>query len=192
MRQRRIDIQSFLRGENLFFRRHVIEGAHVVHPVGELDENHPDVFAHRQQHLAEILRLLFFAAAEIGPAQFRDAVDESGNLFAEQAFELFQRCQGIFDGVVQQPADDAGHVELQVGDDAGHRQSDESDKALPTAVFGPDDFGGKFVGFADQLDIRGGIISLDLFNQIGNFDVLAHDFATTPLAQRLDPPLADP
>ncbi len=45
------------------------------------------------------------------------------------------------------------------------------------------DFGGKIVGFADEIDIRGWIVSLDFFNQIVNFDVFAHDFRDRAMAR---------
>ena len=51
------DIEG-LRGDPLAlvgFQR--IKRAHIVQPVGEFDQNDPDVLGHRQQHLAEILRL---------------------------------------------------------------------------------------------------------------------------------------
>ena len=76
VRQRRVNIQGLLRRENLFVGRHMIERAHVVHPVGELDENHPHVLAHGENHLAKIFRLLLLMAAIVGAAQLGDAVDQ--------------------------------------------------------------------------------------------------------------------
>ena len=52
----------------------MIERAHVVNAVGELDENHAHVLPHRQQHLAKVFRLFFLPAAEIRPAEFGNAV----------------------------------------------------------------------------------------------------------------------
>ena len=37
--------------------RHVLEGAHVVQPVGELDQEHADVVRDGEEELAEILGL---------------------------------------------------------------------------------------------------------------------------------------
>ena len=41
-------------------------------------------------------------------------------------------------------------------------------------------FGGKFVGFAQKIDVRGWIISLDFFNQIVNFAVFARELWDRP------------
>ncbi len=46
----------------LLFGRHVVERAHVVQPVGELDEQHPDVGGDGEQELAEVFGLRFLAA----------------------------------------------------------------------------------------------------------------------------------
>ena len=47
-----------LRGDPLaLFGFQRIKRAHIVQPVGKFDQNDPDVLGHRQQHLAEILRL---------------------------------------------------------------------------------------------------------------------------------------
>jgi hypothetical protein len=35
-------------------------------------------------------------------------------------------------------------------------------------------FGGKIVSFADEVDIRGRIIGLNLLHEVSNFDFLAH------------------
>jgi urocanate hydratase len=42
-------------------RRHRVQRAHVVQPVGELDEDDADVLRHREQHLAETLGLRVLA-----------------------------------------------------------------------------------------------------------------------------------
>ncbi len=90
VRQGRVNIQRFLGGQNALLRRHMIQGAHVVDAIGELDQNHPHVLAHGKQHLAEVLRLLFLPAAEVGPAQLGHAVDQRGDLFAKQALHLIE------------------------------------------------------------------------------------------------------
>jgi hypothetical protein len=46
----------------LLLGRHVADGAHVVQPVGELHEDHPQILGHRHEQLAEVLGLLGLAA----------------------------------------------------------------------------------------------------------------------------------
>ena len=62
-----------------------LQRAHVVQPVGELDQDHPQVGDHRQEHLAERLGLLLFLR-DVGVAgDLGDAVDQLGDLVAEHA-----------------------------------------------------------------------------------------------------------
>src|SRR5256885_1059801 len=56
--ERRVDVESLLRDAVLRLGLHVLEGPHVVGPVGELDEDDANVLRHRDQHLAEVLGLL--------------------------------------------------------------------------------------------------------------------------------------
>ena len=64
---------------------HEMQRAHVVQPVGELDQQHADVAAHRQHELAEILRLLGAVGLQFEPGQLGDAIDQAGDFLAETA-----------------------------------------------------------------------------------------------------------
>ena len=56
--ERRVDVQGFLCVAAAAFGLSVFQRAHIVQPVGELDEQHADVAGDGDQQLAEILRLL--------------------------------------------------------------------------------------------------------------------------------------
>ncbi len=56
--ERRIDVEGLLGDTAARCRRHVIEGAHVVQPVGELDQQHAHVVGNGEQQLAQVLGLL--------------------------------------------------------------------------------------------------------------------------------------
>ena len=58
--ERRVDVQRLAARSLLPLGRQVLERAHVVEAVGELDEDDADVLGHRQEHLAEVLRLMLF------------------------------------------------------------------------------------------------------------------------------------
>jgi len=45
--------------------REVLEGAHVVQAVGELDEDDADIADHSEEHLADVLGLASFAIGEL-------------------------------------------------------------------------------------------------------------------------------
>ncbi len=59
--ERRINIQRLLGDLFLLFRLHRTERAHVVQPVGQLDQHHPDVLDHAEHHFAQRFRFAFGA-----------------------------------------------------------------------------------------------------------------------------------
>ena len=91
-------------------------------PVGQFDQNHPDIFRHRQKHLAIVFHLLFFFGLVLNPAQFGHAVDQSRNLAAKILFDLLQRHGGVFNDIMQQGRRDGVGVDLQLRQDPGHAQ----------------------------------------------------------------------
>jgi len=120
MRKRRIHVQR-LRGDFLLLvGAHVLERAHVVQAVRELDQNHPHVVAQRQEHLAEVLGLGTRPGLE-HPAHLRQPIDD-GSLFGpKHALHILQRHVGVLHGVVQEGAHDArGPQTHLLGHDPGH------------------------------------------------------------------------
>jgi hypothetical protein len=79
----REDVERLLRLVDLLLLGHRVQRAHVVKPVGQLDQDHPDVGGHRDHHLSVVLGLLLVAAVERDPRQLGDAVDELGDVVAE-------------------------------------------------------------------------------------------------------------
>ena len=71
-----VDLQRLARDPAPRLGRHVLQGLHVVQPVGELDEDHPDVLGRGQDHLAEGLGLGLVAAHVLVAADLGDAVDQ--------------------------------------------------------------------------------------------------------------------
>ena len=99
--------------------RHEIERAHVVQPVGELDQQHADVVGDGEQQLAQVLGLRRLLGDEVELLELGQAVDQRADLAAEQLVDLGARRRGVLDGVVQQRRDDGRVVELEVGQDRG-------------------------------------------------------------------------
>ena len=115
--ERRIDFQRLLGDAPARLGRHVVERAHVVQAVGELDQQHAHVVGDRQQQLAQVLRLLGFLGDEVELLQLGQALDQRADVGAEQAVDLGAGGRGVLDGVVQQRGGDGGVVELEVGED---------------------------------------------------------------------------
>ena len=82
--QRRVDLHRLARDALAPVRiADEMQRAHVVQPVGQLDQQHADVPAHRQDQLAEILRLLGAVRLQFQPGQLGDAIDQAGDFLAE-------------------------------------------------------------------------------------------------------------
>ena len=98
----------------------VVERAHVVQPVGQLDEQHADIVRHGEQELAEILGGALALGLRLDLGELSDAVDHARDIVAEQALDVLGRGHRVLDRIVQDRGDDRLVVEMQVGEDAGH------------------------------------------------------------------------
>ena len=120
MGDRRVDVARLLRDADPPVFRQVMQRAHVVQAIGELDEDDADVVDHRQQHLAEALRLALLARGELQPRELRHALDDVRHLLAEQLPHPLDGVRRVLDDVVQQPGGDGDHVQPHVGQQVGH------------------------------------------------------------------------
>ena len=99
--KRRKDIHRLLRLLALLLGAHVPDGAHVVQPVGQLHQDHPQVLGHRHEQFAEVLGLLALAIAQLQVRQLRDAIHKLRDLIAELLRNLAVGRAGVFNRVVE-------------------------------------------------------------------------------------------
>ena len=118
--ERRVDVERLGGDARPALVRHVVEGAEVVEPVGQLDEHHPDVARHGDDELAHVLGLRLFARLELQLGELGQAANEEGDLVSELGLDLVQRRVGVFDRVVKEGRAEAVDIELEVGGDAGN------------------------------------------------------------------------
>ena len=118
--QRRVDLEGLARLALLGLLLDVAQGAHVVQPVGELDDQDPDVLAHRDDHLADGLGLRGVAVLDL--VELGDAVDEQRDLVAEVGAQLVEGVRRVLDRVVQQGGHEGRLGHADVRQDRGHRQ----------------------------------------------------------------------
>ena len=100
-------------------RRDELPRAGVVQPVGELDDEHPDVAGHGHDHLADRLGLGGVAVGDL--VELGDAVDEQRDLLAEVRAQVVEAVVGVLDGVVQQRRGQRRGRHAQLGEDRRHR-----------------------------------------------------------------------
>ena len=91
--QRGVDVEGLAGGPLLRLALDVAQRAHVVEPVGELDDQHPDVARHRDDHLADGLGLRGVAVLDL--VELGDAVDELRDLVAEVLGAAASRVYGV-------------------------------------------------------------------------------------------------
>ncbi len=102
VRDRRVYLERLLRLLQLLLAPEVLDRAHVVEAVGELDEDDARVLRHRHDHLAVVLDLGVLAARELDARQLRDAFDEPRDLVAELGLHVGDVRLRVLDDVVQQ------------------------------------------------------------------------------------------
>ena len=154
--ERRVDVERFAGDGATAYRRHAFDRAHVVQPIGELDEDDAQIAHHREQHLAERFGLRFLAALELDLVELGYRIDDLSDAVTETRGDLVLRDGRIFDDVVQDRGDDGVGVDAQIGKDLSrcHRVGDVglTRFALLAAVGLGAEFGGK----ADSIDLFGG------------------------------------
>ena len=144
---RRVDLEGLLVDAAALGRAHAIERAHVVHAVGELDQDHAQIARHRQQHLAEVLGLRLFLRAELDLVELGQAIDQLGGGLAEALGDLRLADVGVLHDVVEERGHQRLGVEVPVGDQLGdrHRMGDvglAADAELPFVGTGREVVGG--------------------------------------------------
>jgi hypothetical protein len=166
VRERRVDLERLLRLLDLFLLAEVLDLAQVVQPVRELDEDHADVFRHRDDHLPVVLRLRLLARLELHARQLRDPVDELRDLVAELGAHLLELDARVLDDVVEQRGRDRLLVHAQPGED----QRDAVrmvDEVLPrTPLLPVVRLRRKQEGPRQQVLVDSGVVGLDLGDQL--------------------------
>ncbi len=165
MRERRVNVQGFAGDGLLALRPQMLKGAHIVQPVGQLDEHHAHIGDHGQQHLAHIFRLAVFAIGKLDLVDIGDALDDVGHLLAEAGLNLLVGGGRVLDRVVQQARGDGGRVHLHLRQHLGYleRMNDVGLAGGPhLALMMPN---AKLPGLANEGDVFAGAVGVDLLEQ---------------------------
>jgi len=161
-----VDFERLSRDLLLALGIEMLEGAHVVEAVGELDEDDADVVDHGEHHLAEVLGLRFFAGREIDLADLGYAFDDVGDLFAEFLADFNGGDRGVFDGVVEEAGGDGNGVHFHVGENVADFERMYEVGLAGSAVLSSVVFLGEFVGSFNEVEIVVGTVLAQLFHQL--------------------------
>ena len=120
VRERRVDVEGLLGGAALLPFRHHRHRAHVVEPVGELDDEDAPVRRHGHEHLAHRGGLLGLLGVELQAVELGHPVDDGAHLGSELLGDVLEGEPGVLHRVVEQGRGHRPGVEAQFGDDGGH------------------------------------------------------------------------
>ena len=101
-----IDLPGFPGDAQLLFGLERRDGAHVVQPIGQLDQHHPDVAGHGQKHAAQVFSLGFCVVGEVNAAELGNPLHQGPHLGAEMLFDLLSGDLGVLHHVVQEARSD--------------------------------------------------------------------------------------
>ena len=161
MGQGRVDLEGLPGDGHLPLGLLPLHGAHVVQPVRQLDQHHPDILAHGQDHLAQGFSLGLLLVGEVQLVQLRHAVHQLGDLIAELLADHIQgNALAVLHRVVQEPCRNGGRVDHQLRQDAGHKAG-MNKIGLPALALLPGmGLLSKFVGLLHQLVAVAGVVLL--------------------------------
>ncbi len=166
VRERRVDLERLAGLLDLLLAPEVLERAHVVQAVGELDEDDPHVMGHRDDHLPVVLGLRVLAALELDPRQLGDAFDEVRDLVAELGAHLVDAHVRVLDDVVQEGRRDRLVVEPQIGADLGRAERVVDERLARAALLAIVRARRELEGVSDQLAVGVRVVGRDLGDQL--------------------------
>src|SRR5690606_10410333 len=101
VRKRCIQIDGFRSNLELLVSRHAVQCPHIVKTVCQLDEDHSYVIRQREEHLAEVFRLLRSTIFKY-TANLRKPVDDTGYFRTEDALDIFKFDVGILHNIMKE------------------------------------------------------------------------------------------
>ena len=118
------DLEGFAGDGDLPITAQVLEGAHVVQPIDELDEDHPHIVHRGQEQTPEVLGFGRLAArvAALVVGHLGQRHHQPGHLWPELDLQLLGGGFGVLENVMEQTGGYGLLVELHLGQDPGNGQ----------------------------------------------------------------------
>ena len=169
--ERGVDLRRLASDALALLARQVRQRAHVVQPVGQLDEDDPDVLGHGQEHLPDVLRLLLLVGVGGEARQLRHPIHEPGHVGAEALLDVGQREVRVLGHVVEQGGRGCDRVDAQVGQDLGRGDGMRDVRLAGGALLPGVGLGREAIGALDRLQIRLGIVLSEGLDQLARLGV---------------------
>ena len=165
VRERSVDLLGFAGDGLLAVGFEMLEGAHVVQAVSQLDEHHAHVFHHGQEHLADVFGLAVFAVGKLDFVDFGDALDDVGHLVAELGLDFFVGGGRVFNRIVQQAGGDGGRVHLHLRQHLGYLERVDDVGLAGGAHLAFMMLDAELPCLADEGDVFTGTVGVDVLEQ---------------------------
>ena len=120
MCKRSVNVESFLSDSTLLVDWCRSNGAHVMHAIRQLDDEHSHVLGHRHQHFSHGGCLLCFARIKLQALKFGQAINNSCNLCSEARLHVCQRDFRVFNRVMEQCGYERNFIESNFSNDSGN------------------------------------------------------------------------
>jgi hypothetical protein len=155
----------------LFLALDEMQRAHVVEPVGQLDEEDADVLAHRQEELAQVFRCALVLGHRLDLGELGHAIDQPGDIGAEQPLNLLDSGERVLDRIVKQRGDDGFLIELELGHQPGNLDRVAEVGIAAGALLGAVLLYGVDIGTVEHRLVGFGVIAQDPLDQ---FELAQH------------------
>ena len=96
-----VNVESLLRNATLLVNRSRRDRAHVVHAVGQFDDEHAHVLGHCHQHFAHRGCLLSLTRIELQSLELGKTINNARNLCTKTCLNIGKRNFRVFNGIVQ-------------------------------------------------------------------------------------------
>ena len=184
VRNRRVNIQRLARNALLLFRFEVLQRAHVVQAVGQLDQHDAHVRHHRQKHLAHVFGLARFRRLDVQAADFRNALDQMRYFRPKTFFNARNGILRVFYGVVENCCGQRDGIQPHIGEDMRNFEQMREIRLTGTAELVVMPLRSDLVRAADDPGVLGGTVLLELFEQLFQAGVELPNRAHAVEAQR--------
>ncbi len=167
VRQGGVHLDGFGGNAALLVHRQGVEGADVVQPIGQLDEQHPDVTGHGDNHFADGGRLGFLPRGELDAVELGDPVDEPRHLRPEIGGDDLKGGRGVLHRVVEQRRLQGGAVHPVAGQDGGDDERVDDERLAGEPPLPGVELVGPPVGALDGGRVGSGMIGGELGDDAG-------------------------
>ena len=120
MGQGSINFHGFPRNPLLLVLAQVLEGPHIVEPVGQFNQDDPHVLRHGNQHLAVVFSQLLLVGLVLHLTQLGDPVNNDPHIMAKLSLQLIQSDVRILNHIMQKATGHRHRIQFETRQNTRH------------------------------------------------------------------------